>query len=328
MNGGGTSRSPLVGRGGPPSTPPPATRCARACGVRPPKILARWRDMEDEETTPVFRDPPLILADARGPGVRQDGRQRSATTREARLRDDGVQDEIDGLLALEARLGYSFACRDILVKALTHRSFAHESPVPCADNEAMEFVGDAILAFDVSERLFRAFPHLDEGRLSKHKHVLVRSSLLATCAGEMGLATHVRLGRGEVKAGAPNERILANVFEAVIAAVFLDGGLDSARALLGRLFDPRIAALDPDNPKNDWKSLLQERTQAVGLGTPVYRILSEDGPDHQRTFRVSVSAGGRDLADGEGLTKRAAHQMAAQRALEGLRESAESDTPE
>ncbi len=238
------------------------------------------------------------------------------------MRDDreaGAEPQSGPSLAdLEARLGHVFERRELLVQALTHRSFAHESAVACPDNESLEFLGDAVLAFDVSERLFRAFPHLDEGRLSKHKHVLVRSSLLSACASDLGLAPHVRLGRGEIKAGSPNERILANVFEAVIAAVLLDGGLDAARRVLGRIFDPRIAAVDPDNPLNDWKSLLQERTQALGMGTPAYRISGEDGPDHQRVFHVVVSAGGRDLGEGSGPTKRAAHQVAARRALEGL----------
>lgn len=222
------------------------------------------------------------------------------------------------LEALEQRLGHAFADRRILLEALTHRSFASESSQPCPDNEVLEFLGDAILAFDVCDRLYRRFPGLDEGRLSKHKHVLVRAATLAEFARELDLGAHVRLGRGERKSGPPNERILANVFEAVLAAVHLDGGLEAARRLLDLVLEPRIQALDAENPVTDWKSLLQERTQALGKGTPEYRTVDATGPDHQRVFQVAVVLAGDELAVGTGTTKRGAHQVAARLALERL----------
>lgn len=223
-----------------------------------------------------------------------------------------------GLDALEQRIGHVFGNRQMLIDALTHRSFSSESALPCGDNEVLEFLGDAVLAFDVCDRLFRRFPGLDEGRLSKHKHVLVRASMLAEWARELDLGAHLRLGRGERKSGPPNERILANVFEALLAAVHLDGGLDAARRLLDIVLEPRIQALDAENPVTDWKSLLQERAQSLSLGTPAYRTLDSGGPAHQKTFHVAVSVGDEDLGTGTGPTKRGAHQAAARNAMARL----------
>ena len=227
--------------------------------------------------------------------------------------DDAMQ-----LEALEGKLGHAFADRALLIAALTRRAFALESGKACPHNEAMEFLGDAVLAFEVCDRLYRRFPGLDEGRLSRHKHLLVQASTLADCARDLELDQHVRLGGGERKAGTPNERILANVFEAVLAAVHLDGGLDAVRRLLDRVLDPRIAVLDGENPAQDWKNLLQERTQSLGLGLPVYRTVDEIGPDNQRVFHVVVEVAQEEMATGAGGTKRAAHQLAARVALQRL----------
>ena len=228
--------------------------------------------------------------------------------------------EEEALAALQERLGHAFSDRALLVASLTHRSYAHEAQQPCTDNESLEFLGDAVISFDVCDRLFERFPGLDEGRLSKHKHLLVRASTLADCARELKLSDHVRLGRGERKNGEPNEKILANVFEAVVAALHLDGGLPAARRLLAGVMEHRIDALDATNPVNDWKSLLQERAQALLLGTPTYRTIDEVGPDHRRIFHVAVLVGDEELGAGTGATKRAAHQVAARKALERLSE--------
>jgi ribonuclease-3 len=229
-------------------------------------------------------------------------------------------DGAEKLERLEGVLGHAFADRDLLVRALTHRSYSHESQRPCDDNESLEFLGDSILAFHVCDRLYSQFPGLDEGRLSKHKHLLVRAATLAEVARELDLASFVRLGRGERKTGHVNDRILANVLEALIAAIHLDGGLQASRGLLDRVLATRMAGLDASNPITDWKSLLQERTQGLGLGTPVYRTVAATGPDHQRTFDVVVAVGERELGVGSGMTKRAAHQVAARAALQSLDE--------
>lgn len=222
------------------------------------------------------------------------------------------------LPALEVALGYGFRDRELLLRALTHRSFAHEEAEPCRDNEALEFLGDSILAFDVADRLYHLFPGLDEGRLSKHKHLLVRSSTLAAAARRLDLGRHVRLGRGERRAGAGNERILSNVLEAVIAAVYLDGGIGAAHAFIGLALADVLESLDAAHPASDAKSTLQEFAQARGLGTPEYRVIEEAGPDHEKWFRVIVLVGGDEFAEGTGGTKRAAQQVAARQALERI----------
>jgi ribonuclease-3 len=232
----------------------------------------------------------------------------------------------DPLRELEERLGHVFRNRQLLVTAMTHSSFANEATPPCADNEALEFLGDAVLTFDVADRLYGLFPHLDEGRLSRHKHLLTCRATLADVALELGLANHLRLGRGETRMSAPNARILANLFEAVVAAIHLDAGLEAARSFIERALASRMAALDPDNPVIDWKSAFQERTEKHGLGTPTYRLIEASGPDHARTFRVAACVGGRDVAEGTGPSKRSAHQAAARLALQEIEALAQQES--
>ena len=222
------------------------------------------------------------------------------------------------LRALEQVLGHSFSDRTLLVRAITHRSHANEAADGQGDNEALEFLGDSILAFDIADRLFRRFPGLDEGRLSKHKHLLVRATTLADAARTLGLGRWLRLGRGERRHGAKNEKILSNAFEAVVAAIFLDGGLEAARGFVERALGEVLESIDGSNPASDAKSTLQELTQSRGLGTPFYELVEETGPDHEKWFRVLVVVGGREVGEGTGTTKRAAHQVAARRALDRL----------
>jgi ribonuclease-3 len=228
------------------------------------------------------------------------------------------------LEALEAAVGYRFRDRSRLLTAVTHRSFAHEVLLgPCPDNEPLEFLGDAVLGFLVATRLFREFPGLDEGRLSKHASVLEKASTLGAAGRELCLGRFIRLGRGERReGGTDNEKILSDAYEAVLAAIFLDGGLEAAEAFVDRTLGPRIGALDAARPVTDYKSTLQEETQARGLGLPQYRVLAEHGPDHDRQFHVCVSIDGRDVAEGRGTTKRGAQQVAARLALERLRAEA------
>lgn len=229
-------------------------------------------------------------------------------------------DEPD-LDALEAAVGHVFEDRDLLLTAVTHRSFAHEALAnPCRDNEPLEFLGDAILSFVVACRLFRDHPGLDEGRLSKHKSTIEKSASLAEMARQLDLGSYVRLGRGERKSGGSrNDKILSDAFEAVVAAIYLDGGLPAAEAFVERTLGPRLAALDGANPQQDFKSALQELTQSLGLGSPLYKVVEESGPDHDKSFRVVVSIEGRETAQGVASTKRGAQQLAAERALEELR---------
>ncbi len=232
------------------------------------------------------------------------------------------------LPAFQERIGHVFNDESLLLTALTHRSFAHEATGDVTDNESLEFLGDAVLGFLVADRLFRRFPGLDEGRLSKHKAMTEKAVSLAEAATDLDLGSFLRLGRGEVRGGgAQNTRILANGFEAVLAAIFLDAGLEAAGGFVDRRLGGRIAELDPENPINDWKSALQEMTQGLGVGTPAYDVYDETGPDHDKRFHVRAVLAGRVLGEGEGFTKRAAQQVAARLALEKLREE-ESEAPE
>jgi ribonuclease-3 len=265
---------------------------------------------------PVRACPEAEVGDALGlRTLPAHGRRR--VTRATRIDPQATPD----LDALEEAIGYRFNDRGLLVVAVTHRSFAHEVvDGSCRDNEPFEFLGDAVLAFVVADRLFREFPGLDEGRLSKHKSVIEKSGTLAEAARELGIGVFLRLGRGEQKAGgAANEKILSDAFEALVAAIYLDGGLAATAEFIDRALGQRLRELDRANPITDFKSALQEATQAIGLGTPVYRVLSETGPDHDKKFRVVVSIDGSDVAEGAGSTKRGAHQLAAQSALAILR---------
>jgi ribonuclease III len=223
--------------------------------------------------------------------------------------------------ALEARLGYRFRDRGLLEHALTHRSKAHEDPSGgVTDNESLEFLGDAVLGLVVADALFRAFPTYSEGQKSKIKSNLVSTASLAEVAEALGLGAHMILGRGEEKTGGRRKpALLADTCEAIIAALYLDGGLEAARAFLVRELGVRIEeARQPGYFGRDHKSRLQERLQALGQPLPTYRVLVETGPEHRKLFSVQVAAGPRILSRGEGRTKKDAEQDAARLALDAL----------
>jgi ribonuclease-3 len=223
--------------------------------------------------------------------------------------------------ALEGRIGYRFRDRGLLEHALTHKSKAHEDPSGgVADNESLEFLGDAVLGLVVAETLFRAFPGYNEGQKSKIKANLVSTASLAEMADELGLGEHMILGRGEEKTGGRRKQaLLADTCEALIAAIYLDGGLEPARQFLMREFSPAIEqARAPEYFGRDHKSRLQERVQALGKPLPSYRIAGEVGPDHRKLFHVEVVVGADVLAQGMGRTKKEAEQEGARLALEAL----------
>ena len=232
--------------------------------------------------------------------------------------DLGVSDS--DLERLERKLGHSFHDRDRLLRALIHRSYANEQDAEVPDNEVMEFLGDAVLGLIVSELLYRRNPELSEGDMSKLKAFLVSADTLARRAEEIELGTYLVLGRGEEKtAGRAKDSLLANTFEAVIAAIYLDGGLEAATEFVDRLLWPGLTEAVNDDPTlRDFKSMLQERLQADGRQLPIYRIIEERGPDHDKVFRVEVVVDGKVLAAGEGKTKKAAEQSAADQALTEL----------
>ena len=223
--------------------------------------------------------------------------------------------------ALEEAIGHRFRDRGMLEHALTHRSRANEDVTGgVADNESLEFLGDAVLGFLIAEILFRQYPDRDEGQMSKMKAALVSAPALARQAERLGLGAHLLLGRGEEKTGGRRKHaLLADGYEAVIAAVYLDGGMDAARAFIEREFDVLIdEAAEAETIGGDHKSALQEVLQGRGDPLPEYVVTAEEGPAHRRLFRTEVRLRGEVLAEAEGRTKKAAEQEAARRALERI----------
>jgi ribonuclease-3 len=221
----------------------------------------------------------------------------------------------------EARLGYRFKDRGLLEHALTHKSRTAEDPSGgVVDNESLEFLGDAVLGFVIAEVLYREFPDFSEGQKSKVKAAVVSTTALAGVSERLGLGGDLILGRGEEKTGGRGKpALLADVFEAVIAAVYLDGGVDQARTFVLRHLGPLVAeARQPEYFGRDYKSRLQERLQASGRPLPQYRLVGETGPDHRKRFEIEVFVSGELLARGSGRTKKEAEQVAAGLALEAL----------
>jgi len=223
----------------------------------------------------------------------------------------------NGFSAFEQRIGYTFQRSDLLRRALTHKSYSHEAKDgDVRHNETFEFLGDSVLGFVIGDMLFRQFPQLDEGALSKMKAYLVSAQSLATKARQFGMGDALLLGVGEEKTGGrKKDSLLANLFEAVIAAIFLDGGIDPARALIERSFADDIGNIDQqDLLFHDYKTALQELAQGRGLQLPDYAVVAEVGPDHDKTFVVEVKLGTL-TARGEGSSKKEAQQQAAKHAM-------------
>jgi ribonuclease-3 len=227
------------------------------------------------------------------------------------------------LQVLEAELGHTFRDRDLLVRALTHKSLASErrnAGEASPDNERLEFLGDAVLGFIASEDLIRRFPDYPEGRLSVLRARLVSAVHLYDCAQHLKLGEYLQLGRGEEKGGGrAKNRLLANAMEALIAALYLDGGIEAARAFV---IQHVIGTADPAETAGpeqmNYKGPLQERAQVLGLPAPRYAIVSTSGPEHARTFVVEARIGSDLATRGEGASKKAAGQNAARSMLERL----------
>jgi ribonuclease-3 len=220
---------------------------------------------------------------------------------------------------LQSVLGHSFRDPRWLLQALMHSSRIPErtDQDPAESNEKLEFLGDAVLELLVSEELVQSFPDWSEGQLSKSRARLVNAVALSVAAQRLGLGQHLRLGRGEEKTGGRcKPALLADAYEAVIAAVYLDAGLEAARDFVRRsLVEGAIAVEAERVGHTDHKSALQEFLQSRGMAPGTYRVISESGPDHQKTFRVEVRIGGQVSAVGTGKTKKEAEQSAAVAAL-------------
>jgi len=226
-----------------------------------------------------------------------------------------IRDEFEGLAA---SVGHRFRDRGLLEHALTHRSRANEDVTGgVKDNESLEFLGDAILGFIVADLLFKRFPDYDEGQKSKLKAALVSTTTLARLAERLNLGDHMILGRGEEKTGGRRKQaLLADTYEAVIAALYLDGGLEAARGFILREFESRLQEVMASTAVGeDFKSALQESLQSRGEPLPDYVVVSESGPAHRRLFQVEVRLREGVVAVAEGRTKKEAEQEAARLAL-------------
>lgn len=218
---------------------------------------------------------------------------------------------------LERALGYRFRDPALLTLALTHRSYANESGL--ADhNERLEFLGDAVLGTVTADWLFRVHPELPEGDLSKRKSYLVSAPVLAALADALGIGRSLRLGVGEERSGGREKRsLLADSAEAVIGAIYLDGGLAPVRELVTRLLE-RLIEERPWIDEHDAKTRLQEELQARGWSLPEYRLVAEMGPDHEKRFVVECRVCDKAAGRGEGRSKKIAEQRAAAEALDAL----------
>jgi ribonuclease-3 len=230
------------------------------------------------------------------------------------------------LAVLEHAIGHTFRDRDLLARALTHKSRIYEKAAgggAVADNEQLEFLGDAILGFVVSESLVRRFPSFPEGRLSKLKAHLVSAAWLHEVAQRLNLGDYLFLGRGEEMSGGREKRaLLSDALEALIAALYLDGGMAAVRPLIENRVIGALEVADDriESAVTDHKSALQEMAQALKLPPPRYVIIAEEGPEHAKTFTVEVRLGKDWSSQAQGMSKKAAGQKAAQQILQQLTE--------
>ena len=230
-----------------------------------------------------------------------------------------LRDEFE---TLQQAIDYRFRDRGLLEHAMTHTSRANEDVSGgVTDNESLEFLGDAVLGFVVADVLFREFPAFNEGQKSKIKASLVSTATLAGRAERLGLGDHLLLGRGEEKTGGRHKQaLLADGYEALIAAIYLDGGIEQARAFVVREFEPLVAEVRERGViGRDYKSALQEYLQSHDLPLPEYRLTGTAGPDHRKQFQVTVAVNGDAVADGSGPSKKEAEQDAARAAILKLR---------
>ncbi|OGP88882.1 MAG: ribonuclease III [Deltaproteobacteria bacterium RBG_16_48_10] len=236
------------------------------------------------------------------------------------------EERLESLRKLENHLGYRFHEIQWLDRALTHKSYTHESspvqlnPARENENEVLEFLGDAVLNLGVSSLLLQEFPDAQEGILSKRRSHLVKRSFLAHLSREFQLEQHLLLGRGELlDGGRKKTSILANVYEAVIGAIYIDSEFNQALKIIRDHFKPYLNPETASSFFNDYKSLLQEQTQQIYRFSPKYQVVEESGPDHDKRFQATVLIGKEVKGSGRGKSKKEAEQEAAQKALEEIK---------
>ena len=207
----------------------------------------------------------------------------------------------------------------LLSRALTHRSYLNENPEALEDNERLEFLGDAVLDFVVGAWLYKHFPEMSEGEMTRLRSALVRTEQLALFGLQLDLGRALRLGRGEEEGGGRSRpAMLCATFEALIGALYLDADVEAVENFIDIMLSEAVEEIQAQQRDRDPKSLLQEKVQAEGLEAPSYRIALQTGPDHDKHFKVEVLVEGKTLAEGEGRNKQAASKVAAARALEEL----------
>lgn len=224
------------------------------------------------------------------------------------------------LSKLEKVIGHKFTNKDLLKEALTHRSYINENPKwGIEDNERLEFLGDAVLELSVTEELYKRFPDRKEGPMTSYRAALVNYVMLAKIAGEISLDKFIMLSKGEARdTGKAREVILANAMESLIGAIYLDAGQDAARKFVNDFVLDHLAEVLKTGAYRDSKSLLQEKAQEKKKITPIYRVISESGPDHAKIFTVGVYFGDNLIAKGIGSSKQEAEEAAAKEALPEL----------
>ena len=256
-----------------------------------------------------------------------------------------VLEENDRLNACETQIGYRFNDRDLLALALTHASEkagrtgielsdeepserAEGVPAPTSlDNERLEFLGDSVLGMVVCEELFHTYPEATEGELTNIKSVLVSRSVLSRISDDLHIPDCMALGKGMSSYEQLPESLRANVFEAVVAAIYLDGGIETAREFILRHMQEHVQLIENNRHRRNHKSMLQQYAQRDFNITPTYRIIAEEGPDHVKEFEVVAIIGNVEYAHGRGKSKKDAEQQAAGRTLKMLRKRKKSQTP-
>lgn len=215
-----------------------------------------------------------------------------------------------------ARLALPIKDSRLLLRALTHRSFLNENPQALEDNERLEFLGDAVLDFVVGAWLYQHFPEMNEGEMTRLRASLVSTERLGEFGRQIQINRALRMGHGEEEGGGRTRTsMLCNAFEALMGALYLDGGIPAVDQFLARLLPSAVQQIVASESDRDPKSLLQEWAQARGYGAPQYKIVAEHGPDHSKEFLVQVHVNGRAVAKGEGRSKQAASKAAAREAL-------------
>lgn len=221
-------------------------------------------------------------------------------------------------LDFEKKFNLNFKSKDLLQQAFIHRSYINENKdTGLEHNERLEFLGDAVLELVITDYLFKQFPGIPEGRLTAYRSALVRTESISAAAREMGANDLLMLSKGEARdQGKARDYILANTFEAIIGAIYIDIGYDAASGIIHQMLVPNLEAIIAQSSWRDAKSYVQEKSQEIYSETPQYKLVSSEGPDHDKKFVMAIYFGEKKIAEGEGNSKQAAQQSAAQAAID------------